>query len=765
MPIEITSPDGAKTRYEYDSAFNPIKVTDPLGHVFTYNYDALGNLISTSDPLTNGATMGYDPQSNKIAWIRDSLGQTTSFSYNSQGNLLSIAYPDSTIEKSTYDKNNLASNSLTADSKATYYTYSSTGELTKLKNPLGYETEFTYTPGGDISSITDALGHTTSYQHDISGNLIKTTFTDGTFKEYKYDAAGRLVNFKDRAGQSQAFSYDSNGFLQSEVYSSGKKLQLNYDKLGTLSSVTQSGSTNRLEAVYEYDLSNRLTLAKFPGLTSSKSYDVSYEYDAAGNRRLMSYPDGYALKYEYDTSNRLARISDTSNALIASYIYDAAGRLTGKTLGNSISTTYSYNNLNKLTKLSNYDVNGKILSQSDYTYNSAGLLTSVKTPDGLTSYTYDDVNQLIKVKYPNSEVKYNFDAVGNRISVETDLSIIPYTTNILNQYTDVGKTHFEYDLNGNLASQTLNGNKISYEWNENNQLTKVKGNGILINYDYDYLGRLFSKVTNGIERRYVWDGENLIAEMDSSNKLLTRYIYDLNIKEIVKVNSNGINSWPQQDALGSITGYSRDDGTLAGKLSYDVYGKIQSGDLIQAPKSYEGMQWDSDANLYYSRSRWYDATTGSFISKSSLPVSNVPEYTYAGNSPTNFVDPSNFEIGKPTQALDAFNSISTYYLEPEVEFWAWRINKDLRVFDSSLWKNMGISKWMAFRFNAYNTVFKVAAYYGIGETAYRWGQTLGAFQNRQASFGDLAHDTALLIGDFASFFPQFRWVSPLFRSS
>ncbi len=121
LPIEITSPDGAKTSYEYDSAFNPIKVTDPLGHVFTYNYDALGNLISTSDPLSNGATMGYDPQSNKISWIRDSLGQTTSFSYNSQGNLLGIAYPDGTKESKAYGTSNLLTNSVSADGLATSY--------------------------------------------------------------------------------------------------------------------------------------------------------------------------------------------------------------------------------------------------------------------------------------------------------------------------------------------------------------------------------------------------------------------------------------------------------------------------------------------------------------------------------------------------------------------------------------------------------------------------------------------------------------------
>jgi RHS repeat-associated protein len=767
-PIEITSPDGGKTRYEYDSVFNPVKITDPLGQVFTYNYDALGNLISTIDPLNNGANMGYDPQSNKITWIRDSLGKTTSFSYNSQGKLLSISYPDGSIESNTYNRNNLLTGSLTADGKATSYMYGTRGELTALKNPLGYETKFAFTPAGDISSITDALGRITAYQHDISGNLIKTTFPDGTIEGYKYDTAGRLVDFTDRAGQSRSFSYDSNGFLQSEMYSSGKTLQLSYDKLGILSSVTQSGATNRLEAAYEHDMSNRLTLVKLPGITSSKSYDVSYEYDTIGNRKLMSYPDGYSLKYEYDTSNRLTKISDTNNALIASYTYDAAGRQTAKTLGNGIYTTYSFDDLNRLTKLSTYDPVGKIQSQFDYTRNSAGLLTSVKTLDGLTTYAYDDAYQLTSVKYPNSEVKYDFDAVGNRLSVETNLAITPYISNKLNQYIEVGKTHFEYDLNGNLKTQTLNGNKISYEWNENNQLIKITSNGIQTSYDYDYGGHLLSKIANGIERRYVWAGASLIAEMDSSGKLLTRYVYGSNINDVIKVSSNDVNSWPQLDEFGSIIGYTKDDGTLAGKLSYDVYGDIQSGNINKLQQRFEGMLWDPDSNLYFSQSRWYDASLGRFYSKEISPVSITHEYAYAENSPTNLLaslDLGTNAPGKITTDWDLMGSFYTTWAEHTSELMPnilkSRIAETFECWDYQTGYDLeGISD----AFKTCNKVFTVLSYLGVAKSAYEFGQTWGAFRNGKANFGDVTHDFALMIGDAISVDKKLFWVSTALKA-
>ncbi len=348
------------------------------------------------------------------------------------------------------------------------------------------------------------------------------------------------------------------------------------------------------------------------------------------------------LKYEYDISNRLVKILDTSNALIASYTYDAAGRQTTKTLGNGMCTTYTYDNLNRLTKLSNLDLNGKIQSQSDYAYNSAGLFASVKTLDGRTIYTYDDANQLTNIKYPNSEVKFNFDAVGNRLNVETNLAITPYLTNKLNQYTEVGKTHFEYDLNGNLETQTLNGNKISYEWNENNQLKRVIGNGVQTSYDYDYGGRLVSKVANGIERHYVWDRENLVAEMDSSGNLLTRYVYGSNTNDVVKISSGGNNAWPQLDELGSTIGYTKDDGTLVEKLSYDVYGNIQSGNINEFQQGFAGMWWDSDSNLYYSRSGWYDASNGRFVNENFPPT---PRNTYSENSLTS-------RLGFQTRALE-----------------------------------------------------------------------------------------------------------------
>jgi RHS repeat-associated protein len=49
---------------------------------------------------------------------------------------------------------------------------------------------------------------------------------------------------------------------------------------------------------------------------------------------------------------------------------------------------------------------------------------------------------------------------------------------------------------------------------------------------------------------------------------------------------------------------------------------------------------DAESGLVYLRARYYDPTTGQFISRDPIEsVTRVP-YSYAGNNPLNNVDPS-----------------------------------------------------------------------------------------------------------------------------
>ncbi|MFX6011199.1 hypothetical protein ABTE87_21145, partial [Acinetobacter baumannii] len=84
-------------------------------------------------------------------------------------------------------------------------------------------------------------------------------------------------------------------------------------------------------------------------------------------------------------------------------------------------------------------------------------------------------------------------------------------------YTSAGPATFGYDANGNLIGDGTS----SFGYDAENRLVTASNGAVLT---YDPLGRLFQ--TSGTATgtaRYLYDGDELIAEYDGSNNLLRRY--------------------------------------------------------------------------------------------------------------------------------------------------------------------------------------------------------------------------------------------------
>ena len=117
---------------------------------------------------------------------------------------------------------------------------------------------------------------------------------------------------------------------------------------------------------------------------------------------------------------------------------------------------------------------------------------------------------------------YSFDEVGNRVSVIDNGVVSNYSTNELDQYIQIDLETFEYDKNGNLGSRTSNSGTTIYEWDEDDRLISLDRNEMHIDYHYDHKGLLVAKVHGGREIRYVWDGFDLITEINSREKTASR---------------------------------------------------------------------------------------------------------------------------------------------------------------------------------------------------------------------------------------------------
>jgi YD repeat-containing protein len=109
-------------------------------------------------------------------------------------------------------------------------------------------------------------------------------------------------------------------------------------------STTRSGRT----ISYTYDaLSNVLTETQPQGT-------VTYQYDLAGRRTRMEWPDGEAAVYNWYGGPDLITISiaGSYNQTLATYIYDNLGRVTLSGRSNGSSTTYSYGAVSALDAFS-----------------------------------------------------------------------------------------------------------------------------------------------------------------------------------------------------------------------------------------------------------------------------------------------------------------------------------------------------------------------------------------------------------------------------
>ena len=132
-----------------------------------------------------------------------------------------------------------------------------------------------------------------------------------------------------------------------------------------------------------------------------------------------------------------------------------------------------------------------------------------------------------------------------------------------------------------------------------------------------------------------------------TDKLLFSYVASGNV---VSVDFNGMEYYYLRNAQGDIVKLIDASGASVVEYTYDTWGKeVQTtGSLAGTlgsfqPFRYRGYVYDEETGLYYLQSRYYDPTTGRFISADTLlstgqGVLGHNAYAYCGNNPISYVD-------------------------------------------------------------------------------------------------------------------------------
>ena len=117
-------------------------------------------------------------------------------------------------------------------------------------------------------------------------------------------------------------------------------------------------------------------------------------------------------------------------------------------------------------------------------------------------------------------------------------------------------------------------------------------------------------------------------------------------EDVNSVTSRGTVLWPLTDHLGTVRDWL-DSATNVDHVEYDSFGKRMDTTAIDAAFSWTGRYRDSLTGLQYNNARWYDPAVGGWLSEDII-WDGANKYSYVGNMPTAYVDPSGLETTAPT---------------------------------------------------------------------------------------------------------------------
>jgi len=267
----------------------------------------------------------------------------------------------------------------------------------------------------------------------------------------------------------KTWKYQSNDILNGKAY----KVEETWDgQTETTRQVDYDAETgDRIRTIRPGEGETNYSNEPFPGVskyappertttTYADGSTVVREYDLHGNLLKTTDETGVSSSYEYDSRNRIIKIFNDAEELVAQMSYNDNDAVTSRKDAAGNETTYEYLNRYGQSLLTKVTTPTGLVTE--YEYDARGNRTKVILPGGTEwSMTYTPQNRVEKVIAPDgTETEYQYDARANVIKLidaagrETDLAYNEFDlpeelTNALNHTAE-----FAYNLDGKATNVT-----------------------------------------------------------------------------------------------------------------------------------------------------------------------------------------------------------------------------------------------------------------------------------------------------------------------
>jgi RHS repeat-associated protein len=492
----VTNALSQTTSFSPDGTGRILQQLDPDGALTSFAWDANGNLTGVTPPGQPAHGQSFTPVDLLSDYtppvVPGVSAPSTLFTYNVDRQLTQTTRPDGLLVGRTYDAAGKLDLLTTPTGSVDYDYFGLTpcpgcapGRLARITDPSGVVLDQSYDGillksltwsgpvAGSVSfSETVTVGATSSpvafgYDNDDilicaspstcspagsdalritadAANGLVTGSTHGVVTDtLTYNAFGELASYTGRAGATTVFSEvvsttsnprDALGRIVQRVEANGGTgvtWRYAYDFRGRLVDVQKDGSPYEH---YDYDANGNRSLLTTPTGTTAAAYDAqdrllsygstTYTYTANGDLRTKTDGTG-TTTYTYDVRGNLVQV-DLPSGDVIQYLVDGQDRRVGKKKNGVLEKAWLFRN--QLNPVAELDGAGNLMAR--FVYGSRSNVPEYVVRGGVTYRILSDhlgsPRALVDVATGTVAWRADFDAWGNRALIAGAADFLPF---------------------------------------------------------------------------------------------------------------------------------------------------------------------------------------------------------------------------------------------------------------------------------------------------------------------------------------------------
>lgn len=679
--------------------FTPVTENNIPSQVITV-YDAVGRALTSTLNTTGSVhsqTINAYPGADRVDTVPPVGGTSTSTFTNSLGQKTKLIQ--------------YLAAGITGTGQTTTFAYDGGDRMTKMTDPAGNDWIWTFDLLGNRIGQDDADSGVATATYDLAGNMTSTTDARGKTVTTTYDELNRKT--ASYAGTSSgamlsSWTYDTvkKGLVTTSTAYTGST-----PGAPGLAYKTTVGSYDAAGNPLDTTLSIPAGAPAFAGT----SYKTTLYYNADSSLLAKQMPamgglPAETIRYSYDSWGKLSGVRGTS-IILANTVYSPIGQLSQfNRVNGSTSTAYSTYGYDAATgavlSIKDNAVFGDLghyVADRAYTRDAVGNVTSATMSSVLPTagtqkacYAYDSLRQLKSAWTPNASTgcgatpsasgmgglepywhEYTYDnATGNRTGLVKRSSMgtattatytyaaaggdRPHAVNAVTGPAGVGPGSYSYDAAGNMTGRP--GQTITF--NDAGKVSKVVAGSTTQETVYDVDGSILLR-TNTTEGSSLFVGDTVLMQAPGSTVIAGIRTYSGTegkpiAEKSAKTGTAGTTlTWLFSNLEGTVDVQTVANATgTTTRMLRDPYGApIGSSGVWGSGTGYMNKPVTASTGLTTVGARTYDPVLGKFLSVDPVIDTNLPQqntgYTYSGNNPTTYMDPSGmrFVIDKPAPAV------------------------------------------------------------------------------------------------------------------